>query len=210
MPETPVTRPAAPYLPIRGAIGVREGIAAVAVNLFLEHGFVETTIDDIAIESGISRRTYFRYFATKDDTILEYLVWLGDAFVEHLMARPAPEKPLRATQAAIREVLEETTRDTAMARSLSRLILETPALRARQLAMHNDWQYKLGSALAVRMGRDEPDLRCQIIAGVAAIALDIGAQRWTYSESGPLADYVDEVIEAIRAERKGPLDADGA
>jgi AcrR family transcriptional regulator len=206
MPETPVTRPVVPYLPVRGAIGVREGIAAVAVDLFLERGFVETTIDDIAMESGISRRTYFRYFATKDDTILEYLVSLGDAFVEHLLARPALEKPLRATQAAIREVLDETTRDTAMARSLSRLILETPSLRARQLAMHNDWQGKLGKALATRMGLDEPDLRCQIIAGVSSIALDIGSQRWTYSESGRLPDFVDEVIEAVRAERKSPID----
>jgi AcrR family transcriptional regulator len=206
MLETPVTRPVAPYLPVRGATGVREGIAAVAVDLFLERGFVETTIDDIAIESGISRRTYFRYFATKDDTILEYLVRLGDAFVEHLLARPPGEKPLRATQAAIYEVLDETTRDTAMARALSRLILETPALRARQLAMHNDWQCKLGNALAVRTGLDGPDMRCQIIAGVASIALDIGAHRWTYSASGRLPDYVDEVIEAIRAERKSPVD----
>lgn len=205
MPEMPATRSVAPYLPIRGAIGVREGIAAVAVSLFLEHGFVETTIDDIAIESGISRRTYFRYFATKDDTILEYLVWLGDAFVERLLTRPVSEKPLRATQAAIREVLQETTRDTALARALSRLILETPALRARQLAMHNDWQRKLANALAIRAGLQDPDLRCEIIAGVAAMALDIGSQRWTRSERGSLTDYVDEVIEAVRSERTAPI-----
>lgn len=204
MAGVPTSLPHRPEASARGHASVREGIAAVAVRLFLERGFVETTIDDIAAESGVSRRTYFRYFATKDDTILEYLERLGDTLVERLLARPAGERPLTAAQNALREVLTETTEDTALARSLGHLIYETPALRARQLAIHADWQSKMADALAVREGLPETDLRSQVIAAIVGAAFQLGGDRWTYSKDGPLSAYVDEVIDAIRAERVAP------
>jgi len=185
-------------VPARNHRAVREGIADVAVRLFMERGFVETTIDDIAAEAGISRRTYFRYFATKDDAVLEYLHGFGETVIRRLEARPASESPLTALQTAMRETLDEESPDTSVARAFSRLIRETPALRARQLHLTATWENDLAEAISRRYGASEGVIRARLLAAVAVDALDIAAGLWTDSASGPFSHYLDEVFEVIR------------
>lgn len=59
---------------------MRAEIAAVAVRLFQEQGFEKTTVDQIAAEAGLSRTSFFRYFATKEDVVLGHLEELGRRF----------------------------------------------------------------------------------------------------------------------------------
>ncbi len=191
------------HTPQRGSLSVREGIARAAVRLFLERGFVATTVDDIAFEAGVSRRTYFRYFATKDDTILEYLDGLGERFAESLERRPAAEGLLRAMQNTTREVLAAEAHDTPLGRALTRLIFETPALRARHLAMNASWQPRIAEALGRRTGREDgaADTYLRLLASLMQTALDLGTQQWLAGDSGSLIDYIDEVFETIRTAR---------
>jgi AcrR family transcriptional regulator len=80
---------APPTLRNRATRAVRAEIAAVAIRLFLEQGFEKTTVDQIAVEAGLSRTSFFRYFATKEDVLLGHLEELGQKVRDALAARPA-------------------------------------------------------------------------------------------------------------------------
>ena len=68
-------------------------ITAVAMRLFLEQGFEQTTIDQIAATAGISRRSFFRYFGTKEDVVLGDLARDGERVREALAAVPLTTGP---------------------------------------------------------------------------------------------------------------------
>src|ERR1700683_3395414 len=90
----PVNAP--PTLRNRATRAVRAEIAAVAIRLFLEQGFEKTTVDQIAVEAGLSRTSFFRYFATKEDVLLGHLEDLGQKVRDALAARPAEEAAWQA------------------------------------------------------------------------------------------------------------------
>ena len=66
-------------------------LTLVAQDLFLEHGYESTTVDQIAAAAGMSKRTFFRYFASKDDLVIGKYDLFGDRIAEALDARPADE-----------------------------------------------------------------------------------------------------------------------
>src|SRR4051794_24047750 len=75
---------------------VQEEIEAVALRLFLEHGFDAVSIDEIAGAVGMSGRTFFRYYATKDEILRRFQAGLNVALVDAFKARPADESAMRA------------------------------------------------------------------------------------------------------------------
>jgi TetR/AcrR family transcriptional regulator, regulator of mycofactocin system len=89
--------------PGRPRVSSRQDVEAAAIELFLAHGFEQTTVDDIAAAAGIGRSTFFRYFRTKADVL-----WLPfDDHLEHLataLAKRPSVEPL--TTAIIRGVME--------------------------------------------------------------------------------------------------------
>ncbi len=89
--------------PGRPRVSSRQKVEAAAVELFLAHGFEQTTVDDIAAAAGIGRSTFFRYFRTKADVL-----WLPfDVHLEHLAAALAERPPIEPlTTAMIRGVME--------------------------------------------------------------------------------------------------------
>src|SRR6266536_5936036 len=70
---------------------VRGELAQLAVGLFVEKGYDETTIDDLAAAAGMSTRTLFRYFASKEELVMGKYEVLGEQLAEDLAARPAGE-----------------------------------------------------------------------------------------------------------------------
>ena len=115
----------------------RMAVSGVAVQLFLERGFDETTVDDVARASGIAPRTFYRYFPTKEDAVfpdheqrlkritevaghlpqpvtVSLLLKLGRTFVEDIIASPAfyiPRYRLVTTVPALRARAEMQTLD---------------------------------------------------------------------------------------------------
>jgi len=81
-----------------------EQITQAALRLFAERGFDGATIDEIAAEADVSRRTFFRYYARKEDVILDWKRQMADALREAIDARPAEESPLDAAHRALATV----------------------------------------------------------------------------------------------------------
>lgn len=79
---------------------VRSDLARIAIELFARHGFEAVTVDEIAKTAGISSRTFFRYFASKDDIVLDLASHLQDRLLAVFEARPAAEGAVEALRHA--------------------------------------------------------------------------------------------------------------
>ena len=110
----------------------RAGIRKEAMRLFREHGYGETTVEQIAEAAEVSPSTFFRYFPTKEDVVLqdEY----DDLIVEAFRAQPPEMTPLQAMRAAISQVIGNLSpRERAEEDERLQLSREVPELRAARL-----------------------------------------------------------------------------
>ncbi len=191
-----------PTLWERQRAAAQEEIVGAALRLFLEQGFDATTIDQIVAVVGISRRSFFRYFGTKEDVVLGDLVARGAAIADALSARPGEEGPWEALRAAMHESAESTMPDAHAGLALGRMLFETPSLRARHLEKRLRWQEMLVPLIAARLDGD-PDsatLHASAIVSSALACLDAASQAWIASEgTRDLAALYDEAVGAVRS-----------
>jgi AcrR family transcriptional regulator len=150
-----------------------------ALQLFSERGFDAVTIDDIAAAADVSRRTFFRYFASKEDVILSDHPKRLDELEAALDRRPADEPALAALRHAIMSLADtyEEQRDH-MLRRFS-LMTTTPALEARSLCLQRNWETAVTDMLAGRMGVDPAkDLRPGVVAATTMAAMRVATANW--------------------------------
>lgn len=91
----------------RKKIATEEALREAAVRLFAERGYQATTIADIAAGANVSERTFFRYFASKDDVALQDIIRLMPVFHQAILERPPTEAPLEVLQRAFTAVIED-------------------------------------------------------------------------------------------------------
>jgi len=175
-----------------------DSVEAEALKLIWRKGFEQTTIQDIADACGISRRTVFRYFASKDD-----IPWGSfDDNLEHLAAvlRASPgTMPLH--EAVHRAVLDFNRLDDAAVdqhRVRMTLILGTPALQAHSALRYAGWRQVIAGFVADRHGLAPDDMLPQV-AGHVALALALSAyERWLADDRLTLAEQLDEAMSGLR------------
>ena len=189
----------------------RQALREAAHRLFAEKGFSRTTIDDIAEAADVSRRTFFRYYDSKDDLLRTDIADLLPVMLSALRARPAGEPPLAAILAALRALIGPDG-PPALAQTLA-----SPAggLRARisLIRMLGDWEQGISDALLARAGIDSPTdedrLRAVVTACAATSALRASAQiyRSRYHgaglETGRFLPIVEQAFAVL-------LDGDGS
>jgi AcrR family transcriptional regulator len=191
-----------PTLRERTRRAVHAEITATAMRLFAENGFDATTVDQIAREAGISRRSFFHYFGSKEDLVLGDTVALGERVRVALEARPAGESAWTALRAAFM-VLQVDGLPNADEFALARLYHDAPSLRARHLEKHLRWQELLAPDVQRRLGLPDtrrPDPRARAVVAAALACLDAAVDGWY--ESGGTLDPVrlfDDAIATIRA-----------
>jgi AcrR family transcriptional regulator len=150
-----------------------------ALALFTKRGFDAVTIDDIAAAADVSRRTFFRYFASKEDVILSDHPRRLDELQAALDRRPPDEPALTALRHAILSLAGsfEEQRDHMLRRF--RLVTTTPALEARSLCLQRNWESAVTAMLAERMGVDPAkDLRPGVVAATAMAAMRVATVNW--------------------------------
>jgi AcrR family transcriptional regulator len=150
-----------------------------ALQLFCERGFDAVTIDDIATAADVSRRTFFRYFASKEDVILSDHPRRLDELQAALDRRPADEPALPALRHAIMSLADAYAEEREhMLRRFS-LMTATPALQARSLCLQRNWETSVTEMLAARMGVDPArDLRPGVVAATTMAAMRVATANW--------------------------------
>jgi mycofactocin system transcriptional regulator len=172
----------------------RHELEKVAFDLFARNGFDDTTVDQIAAAAGIGRRTFFRYFDSKND-----VVW--GSFIEHLgymreqFARCPPGQPLMD---AVRQVVVDFNRfdpaEVPWHRRRMELILRVPALQAHSTLRYADWRAVVAEYAARRLGADPSDLRPQAIAYTALGAALAGYEHWLANPNLDLGHILDQTF----------------
>lgn len=159
---------------------VSDELTEAALQLLALKGFDAVTIDEIVTEAGVSKRTFFRYFASKEDVVVQFLADMGTGIRSGLAARPAEEPPSVALLRAVWIPLGECADHGDRALRVVRLILGTPALLARFLERQAQWRDDLAQEVAERQGLDaEDDFYPVMAAGMALNAFDAVLHRWS-------------------------------
>jgi AcrR family transcriptional regulator len=142
----------------------RAAIREHALRLFREQGYAVTTIEQIADAAEVSPATFFRYFPTKEDVVLQ------DDFdvitIEALNAQPPELSPVAAFRAAAQASLAVMTdADKERFRENAQLTAQVPEIRARALDEFTRTMEGIAEALAARVGRPPDDFAVRTLAG---------------------------------------------
>ncbi|TCP41211.1 TetR family transcriptional regulator [Tamaricihabitans halophyticus] len=186
---------------------VRAELIDAAMRLFLSQGFEVTTVEEIAQAAGISRRSYFRYFASKDEVFAGALASIGQAIGHTLAKRPLSESPWDALRRAFDPLLDQAGTDPN-AEALGRLMLERPSL---QQGKHTAWQTEIATALETRLPADatgDRSLSAQALAAAAIACLHTAQAQWLApDEHRELATLLDMSMDAVHPSpsRRGTL-----
>lgn len=178
-------------------------ITDVAIELFTARGFAEVSVDDVAQAAGISRRTLFRYYASKNA-----ILW-GDfdthlAHLRELLDTVGPRVPLgEALRSALLAFNTFDDSETVQHRQRMRVILQTAELQAYSMTMYAGWREVIAEFVARRSGAKTTDLAPQTVAwtllGVALSAYE----HWLGDESVPLPVALGKAFDVVGAGLEG-------
>jgi len=178
----------------RRRITSRAELEQVAFDLFDRQGFERTTIDDIASAAGIGRRTFFRYFPSKND-----VAW-GDFDAElarmrrRLDAAPAGAPLMDAIRQAVVDFNRVAPDQLAAHRRRMELILRVPALQAHSTLRYAAWRQVIADFVAERTGR-QPDALLPRTVAHAMLGVAIAAyEQWLDSGDGDLCLLLDTAV----------------
>lgn len=122
----------------------------VAVDLFLTRGYAETTVDEIAAVAGMSKRSFFRYFASKEAVVLGGLEAMGQGLAARLDQLPVEMPAWPALRASLDFLVEQWDIEPEGGLARLRLLHTTPALTAYYLEQVSRWPDVLIPHLAGR------------------------------------------------------------
>jgi AcrR family transcriptional regulator len=185
--------PARPGLRERKKARTRATIQACALRLFREQGYDATTIEQIIDAADVSETTFFRYFPTKEDVVLDdgYDPMLIEAF----QAQPPDVPPVKALRAAFAATFAGmTARQQAEQNERITLVLTVPRLRAAMLDQISQAMQLLARAMAERTGRRPNDFTVRTVAGAVVGAAMAVSAAVTDDPDANLAALIDQAI----------------
>jgi AcrR family transcriptional regulator len=178
----------------------RIAICGAALQLFERQGFEGTTVEDIAEAANVSSRTFFRYFDSKIDVILDHKHEDEESLRDLLMARPPEEAPIEAVHAVFRERLAEIKENPEMIRQF-RVLMSSPTLRKLAAEHFQDNKVELVEAFAERLGVAPTDLAPRVLAAALSETIWVIIEGWVAAGSDPeqLGPIIDDAFTRLRA-----------
>jgi AcrR family transcriptional regulator len=179
-------------------------LTSVAQDLFVTQGYDGTTVDQIAAAAGMSKRTFFRYFPSKDDLVIGKYDLFADRMAEALDERPTDEPVWESLRRVFDITLDYVQDDHQRARNdaMDEIVRRTPQLYARYLEKMQRVQQLLIGRVAGRLdehGHDPSNPRPAAIVGAAFACMQAARQAWFASDRAqPFGSYLDEAMSSFR------------
>ncbi|MFD5636440.1 TetR family transcriptional regulator [Streptomyces sp. NPDC127077] len=203
---------------------MRDALVGAAFQLFLERGYEETTVDDIVALAGVGRRSFFRYFPSKEDVVFpDHERCLAD-MTAFLGEDAGTQDPVRRVCDAARLVLRMYAENPTFSVQRYRLTKKVPGLRAYELSVV--WRYERALAEYLRgvsAGVRADTLRADVVAAAVVAAHNNALRSWLRSDgTGDAEVAVDKALgyvqrtfgatpaEPVREEAEGAVEADDA
>ncbi len=183
--------------PGRPRVTSRAELERAALDRFALQGFDETTVDDIAAAAGISRRTFFRYFRSKNDVVWGDFDGMLGELEARLAAAPA-DRPMMTT------LRDEVVRFNSIPpeavvahRQRMALILYVPALQAHSTLRYAAWRAVVAEFAARRLGAGPDDLGPRLVGHVALAAAVAAYEQWLTTPDADLASLLGDAFDAV-------------
>ncbi|MER6183799.1 TetR/AcrR family transcriptional regulator [Streptomyces sp. NBC_00490] len=180
---------------------MRDALIAAAFQLFTERGYEQTTVDDIVTLAGVGRRSFFRYFPSKEDVVFpDHEGCLADV-TAFLAAGDDADEPVQRVCDAVRLVLRMYTENPAFSVQRYRLTKQVPGLRAYELSVV--WRYERAFAEYLRgrlAGRRDGALQADVAAAAVAAAHNNALRSWLRSDGeGDVGTEMDHALGYVRS-----------
>lgn len=176
---------------------VREEVIARAWDLFARKGFEGTTVDEIATAAGMSRRSFFRYFASKENLLLEQLLDHARTVADAFGQRPAEEPLWTSLRAAFEPLVTGHEAHPEYAKPLIVMLRESD-LRATLQERRVRMEELLTPLVAERLsGEEHRAIRARSIAGAAVSCFVIAQQAWADDGVGTFGALLDAAMGSI-------------
>lgn len=157
----------------------RERIEGAALAIFERDGFEATTIDDIAAAVDIAPRTFFHYFATKEDVVLADYADRLNRITGVLFERPADEAPWTALRESFLVVAGDYEAARPQLIRRFKIMASTPSVFARSLQLQAGWEDVVADAMTARLGTNpDLDITPLLLAAAALAAMRASLRYW--------------------------------
>lgn len=161
----------------RKKAATRQSLHEAALRLAMAHGLDGVTVEDIADEAGVSRRTFSNYFANKEDAILHADRERTGRLLSLLVERPEREPPWEALRRAVADLFrDQEAPDPAWVEQL-RLLRRHPSLLARQASDQIALERELAAVL-VKRGHDTDEELARLMAATLLAAFRTATALW--------------------------------
>jgi AcrR family transcriptional regulator len=196
-----------PGLRERKKLAARRTLQRAALELTAERGLEHVTVEDIAAAADMSPRTFFNYFASKEDALVATDQQGIEQLTGRLLARPAGEAPLEALRAVLVGRLREDAPDLDLLRLCMSVVEPNPVLLPRLVGSFAAAERALAVAVAHRTGTDvDRDAYPMLLAAVATAALRTALHLWRTGDfAAPLPDLVDDAFAHLDAGLTAPV-----
>jgi AcrR family transcriptional regulator len=191
--------PASPGLRERKKAEAKRALVTAALELFGERGFDAVTVDEIADRANVSRRTFFRYFPTKEAVVMDRRVAQLDALKAHLAAAPGSVSPAESVRAALAVIGADYEANKRRILAERALFARSPALALADLDLDRAYERAIAEAVAPRIGRgEEARKRARMFAAALLGVLRVSIEDWADARGKiALAALGEEAVETV-------------
>lgn len=185
--------------PLRARLGrspstTHAQISHVALELFMERGFDATTVDEIARAAGIGRRTFFRYFPSKNDVPWGEFEGMLDVMRAHLASLPDEMPLMEQLRRAIVEFNRVPEEEWEYHRRRMELLLNVPTLLAHSTLRYRAWRQVVADHVARRLELPSSDLIPQTMAWTCLGVCLAAYEQWLADGDRTLLELLDEAL----------------
>jgi AcrR family transcriptional regulator len=190
----------------RKKLATRLALHRAALQLVAERGLDKVSVDDIAERAGVSPRTFFNYFSSKDDAVVGLDPAAPQHLAEQFTGRPVDESPVEGLRAVQREMAVEMAEDRELWPLRMKVIDTHPVLIGRLVAAFGESERVLAEAIAQRTGTQAGvDVYPSLLAAVQACAMRTALHRWLATDfTASLPHLVDEAWNVLAAGLPAP------
>ncbi|MGX6603956.1 TetR/AcrR family transcriptional regulator [Micromonosporaceae bacterium Da 78-11] len=176
---------AEPGLRERKKVATRQALHDAAVRLAIEHGADRVTVEAIADEAGVSRRTFSNYFGSKEEALMYGDFQRVHRLIDFVRARPAEESPWVALTAAAEEFYRELGDLDPRFVAQSRLMRTQPTLLAAQVQTFAAAERELAAEVTARSAEADPwGVRAKVTSATFLVAMRVGLHAWLEQPAG--------------------------
>jgi AcrR family transcriptional regulator len=196
-----------PGLRERKKLATRHALSSAALELAVENGLENVTIEDITARANVALRTFSNYFGSKYEAVVAIGADRARRIGASLLERPAGEPLWEALTHAVLQHYEGT--DQAFSRetmaAIGRILL-LPQMRGEAMKVNFEMQTALAMAIAERTGTDaESDMYPQVLAGAVTAASQVAIRRWYAADPPvPLRPLIELALRQLATACSGP------